>query len=93
MSNFCLARGDELQLDPYVLMREAGFYGLSIIFLLYALSQKEIVDDDVEYEPHIVITPFLGGLLISGYILYVLVCYNFEKISSKLKSLRKVRQV
>ena len=71
---------NELQLNPLIVLREAFFYGLSIAYLLFALSRKEIVDDDVEYEPHIIITVLKGGLLLSGYLFYVIVCANFDKI-------------
>lgn len=74
------ARGDELQLDSTIIIREAGFYGLSIAFLLYALSHKEEVDDDGADHSYLIITPREGALLVSGYVTYVIVCFNFEKI-------------
>ena len=77
---FSSARGNSLQLDPLILLREASFYGLAIVFLLYALSRKESAVDDVDDEAYIIISVFEGALLLSGYVLYVIVCAKFDAI-------------
>lgn len=74
------ARSGCLKLDVAIVTREVGFYALSIALLLYALRDKEPVDDDQLGVDHIFISFSDAALLASGYILYVIVCANFDSI-------------
>lgn len=86
------ARSGRLKLDAAIVTREVGFYALSIALLLYALRDKEPVDDDQLGVDHIFISFSDAALLAAGYILYVIVCANFEPIvdiSTKRKTSRR----
>lgn len=74
------AKSKRLRLDAAIVTREVGFYALSIALLLYALRDKEPVDDDQLGVEHIFISFTDAALLASGYILYVIVCAYFDPI-------------
>lgn len=67
-----------LQLERTVVTREIFFYALSIGLLLFALHDIEPTEDDEE--DHIFISFTDACVLFSGYIVYVLVCANFDSI-------------
>lgn len=60
--------------------REVGFYALSIGLLLFALRDKEPADDDQLGGDHIFVSFSDAALLAGAYILYVVVCANFDSI-------------
>eukprot|EP00970_Alexandrium_tamarense_P004176 scaffold696_cov197-Alexandrium_tamarense.AAC.8 len=63
-------------LDRVMVVREVGFYGLSIGLLYLALSERgSEADGEVE---HIYISFWKACLLFGGYALYVVVCSNME---------------
>lgn len=72
------AKNKTLILDPIIVMRDVFFYFLSLILLLWALSDRRAVDDDEENQ-HVFISRFHAGSLLVCYCLYVVVCANFNK--------------
>jgi preprotein translocase subunit SecG len=72
------AKSGSLQLDRAIVTREVFFYGLSIGLLLFALHDIEPSDDDEVGNDHIFISFSDACVLFGGYIVYVLVCANFE---------------
>ena len=68
-----------LTLDKVIVTREVGFYALGIGLLYVALRDSEMDPDDPEVE-HIYISFLDAALLFGGYLLYVLVCANMERI-------------
>jgi K+-dependent Na+/Ca+ exchanger-like protein len=74
------AKSGCLKLDPSILIREVGFYALSIGLLLYALRDKEPADDDELGGDHIFVNFSEAALLAGTYVLYVIVCANFQPI-------------
>jgi Ca2+/Na+ antiporter len=70
----------KLILDKSILAREVGFYALAIILLYLALQDTRPLDDDPDGPNYIYISFYQATLVFSGYILYVLVCSNFEAI-------------
>mmetsp|Transcript_6142 Transcript_6142/g.8704 ORF Transcript_6142/g.8704 Transcript_6142/m.8704 type:complete len:679 (+) Transcript_6142:42-2078(+) len=84
------ARAGKLKLDKAILAREVGFYALSIVLLLCALQDKRPVEGDTE--DHIFISFFEASYLFGGYILYVLVCANFDAIVAFFDPTYKERQ-
>lgn len=79
------AKDNKLELDPTVVAREVFFYFLSLVLLLFAISDRRPVDDDVENENHLFISRKDGGLLVAGYLFYVTVCAFSDKITSWLQ--------
>ena len=79
-----LAKSGELQLDRAIVIREVGFYALSIGLLMYALHDREPVDDDEVGNDHIFISFFDACVLFGAYIAYVLVCANFPAICAMI---------
>ncbi|CAB9500403.1 Sodium/potassium/calcium exchanger [Seminavis robusta] len=69
-----------LQLDKPIVLREVGFYGLSIGLLYFALNDRRPSDDDELGEDHIFINFLDACILFGGYIAYVLVCANMDAI-------------
>lgn len=67
-------------MNKAVVIREVGFYALSIALLLYALRDSEPVDDDPLGGNHIFISFTEASLVFSAYIAYVIVCGNFPAI-------------
>jgi ABC-type Mn2+/Zn2+ transport system permease subunit len=82
------ARNGRLKLDAAIVMREVGFYALSIALLLYALQDKEPADDDQLGGDHIFISFTDAALLAFAYVLYVIVCANFNTIVDFWKNRR-----
>ena len=72
------SRSGKLELDPAILIREVGFYALSIALLYFALRDVQ-VDEEAD-EERIFISFFDACVVFGGYILYVIVCANMEKI-------------
>ena len=72
------AKSGKLQLDKAVVIREVFFYALAIVLLYVALQDKRPVDDDTE--EHIFISFSEACMLFAGYIVYVLVCANMDKV-------------
>lgn len=79
-----LAKSGELQLDRAIVIREVGFYALSIGLLMYALHDRESVDDDEVGNDHIFISFLDACVLFGAYIAYVLVCANFPAICAMI---------
>eukprot|EP00957_Ditylum_brightwellii_P089105 6785349-Ditylum_brightwellii.AAC.1 len=86
---FCVAgailstRGEEgLALSPETTIREVAFYALSIALLYRALGTGVVPadEDDAEGIDQINISVMDSALLLVAYIIYVLVCINFERI-------------
>mmetsp|Transcript_17651 Transcript_17651/g.28891 ORF Transcript_17651/g.28891 Transcript_17651/m.28891 type:complete len:707 (-) Transcript_17651:103-2223(-) len=67
-----------LVLDKTMVVREVGFYALSIILLYVALS--EVVWDKNDEVERINISLWKACLLFGGYLLYVVVCVYMEQI-------------
>lgn len=82
------ARNNRLKLDKAIIIREVSFYGLSLVLLLVALSDRQPADDDELGRNHIYISLGDGLLLLGGYALYVVVCAYFEPI---LRLFRRMR--
>lgn len=82
----------KLRLDRKIVVREVGFYGLSILLLYTALRDVREVpmnneEIGLEFEDRIFIS-FGGAFLIfSGYIAYVLVCANMKAVVSLFENL------
>jgi hypothetical protein len=74
------ARSGHLQLDKAIVIREVGFYGLSIALLYIALRDRHPADDDELGDDHIYISFFDACILFGGYLVYVLVCANMDSI-------------
>ena len=73
------ARDGKLQLDKRIVIREVAFYAISIILLLYALSDRRLIESSSEVK-HIFIS-FRQALALFGcYVAYVFVCSYFEPI-------------
>jgi len=68
-----------LVLDKTMVIREVGFYGLSIGLLYVALS--EVVWDKNDEMERINVSLWKACLLFGGYVLYVLVCVYMEQIT------------
>lgn len=69
-----------LALDKAIVTREVGFYALGIAVLYYALRDSKVDTDDPDGPKHIYITFFDAALLFGGYLFYVLVCANMDRI-------------
>lgn len=74
------ARSGQLQLDKAIVIREVGFYGLSIALLYIALRDRRPADDDELGDEHIYISFFDACILFGGYLAYVLVCAKMDSI-------------
>jgi Ca2+/Na+ antiporter len=70
------ARNTQLHLSKSTVLREVFFYGLGLVFLLVALSDRR----EVNGVKQIYIQWYDGLLLFGGYIAYVLVCAYYESI-------------
>jgi Ca2+/Na+ antiporter len=68
-----------LVLDKTMVIREVGFYALSIGLLYVALS--EVVWDKYDEIERINVSLWKACLLFGGYVLYVLVCVYMEQIT------------
>lgn len=77
-----------LVLDKTMVIREVGFYALSIGLLWISLS--EIVWDEDDRVDRVNVSLWKAALLFGGYVLYVFVCSNMEKISNIPRFFRKV---
>jgi Ca2+/Na+ antiporter len=69
-----------LALDKAIVTREVGFYALGIALLYYALRDSEVDPDDPDGPEHIYISFLDAALLFCGYLLYVVVCANMDRI-------------
>ena len=76
------SRNEAVQLNKAIVTQEVGFYLLSIILLYIALQDHKPVPFDTE--EHIFIDFWEACMLFGGYILYVIVCANFNTIVKKL---------
>lgn len=74
------SRSGKLQLDKAIVIREVGFYGLSILLLFIALDVRRPADDDVLDDEHIFIAFWDACMLFGGYLAYVAVCANMDRI-------------
>ena len=74
------AKNNKLQLDKAIVIRETGFYGLSILLLFIALDVRRPADDDELGDEHIYIAFWDACVLFGGYIAYVAVCANMDTI-------------
>lgn len=72
----------KLILDKSILAREVGFYALAVILLYLALQDTRPLEDDPDGPNYIYISFYQATMVFSGYILYVIVCSNFEAIIS-----------
>jgi len=73
-------RHGRLVLNKPIVIRETGFYALSIILLYYALSVSKPLENDPDGPNHLYVSLFPTCLLVLAYILYVLVMAYFEQI-------------
>ena len=77
------AKGGVLILDKAIVAREASFYLLSLVLLLYFLTLESAPESDDPGGPaHIVIRWWAGFILVACYGAYVVVCATFEKIKA-----------
>eukprot|EP00566_Odontella_aurita_P007142 CAMPEP_0113563546 /NCGR_PEP_ID=MMETSP0015_2-20120614/21129_1 /TAXON_ID=2838 /ORGANISM="Odontella" /LENGTH=728 /DNA_ID=CAMNT_0000465539 /DNA_START=150 /DNA_END=2336 /DNA_ORIENTATION=+ /assembly_acc=CAM_ASM_000160 len=75
------ARRGTLTLDRAIVTREVGFYALSIGLLYNALKDRRYDPDDPPGSPaRIYISVLDAALLFGAYVLYVVVCGNFDAI-------------
>ena len=74
------SKNGKLQLDKSIVIREVGFYGLSIVLLFIALDVRRPADDDDLGDEHIFIAFWDACMLFGGYIAYVAVCANMDWI-------------
>jgi hypothetical protein len=74
------SKSGKLQLDPAILIREVGFYALSICLLYFALQDVRSEEDDLDGEDHIFISFADASMVFGGYVLYVIVCANMDSI-------------
>ena len=74
------AKNGRLELDRAVVTREVLFYALAIVLLYYALQDVEPLESDPDGPDHIFISFWEALMVFSGYILYVIVCANFDAI-------------
>eukprot|EP00546_Thalassionema_frauenfeldii_P004224 CAMPEP_0178909066 /NCGR_PEP_ID=MMETSP0786-20121207/8282_1 /TAXON_ID=186022 /ORGANISM="Thalassionema frauenfeldii, Strain CCMP 1798" /LENGTH=431 /DNA_ID=CAMNT_0020581059 /DNA_START=32 /DNA_END=1327 /DNA_ORIENTATION=- len=81
----------KLELDRAILIREVGFYGLSIILLYISLQDVEPIDDDT-LNNHIYVSFWEACMLVAGYILYVIVCANMNDIVDFFSSFTSSRE-
>mmetsp|Transcript_70693 Transcript_70693/g.143568 ORF Transcript_70693/g.143568 Transcript_70693/m.143568 type:complete len:647 (+) Transcript_70693:128-2068(+) len=72
----------KLILDKTILVREVGFYALAIFLLYLALQDARPLEDDPDGPKYIYISFRQATMVFSGYILYVIVCSYFERITS-----------
>jgi Ca2+/Na+ antiporter len=72
------SKSGRLQLDKAIVTREVFFYGLSIAVLLVALRDTGPVEGDDE--DHIFISFGDACIVFVGYVLYVWVMANFDKV-------------
>jgi len=79
-----------LILDKKVLAREVFFYALAILLLYFALQDTRPLDDDPDGPNYIHITFYQATIVFSGYILYVIVCSNFDTIVQCFSRTKKV---
>jgi hypothetical protein len=79
----------KLVLDKTILIREVGFYALAIALLYFALQDSRPLEDDPDGPNYIYISFYEATIVFSGYILYVIVCSNFEAIRSCLTTTKK----
>lgn len=77
-----------LVLDKTMVIREVGFYALSIGLLWISLS--EIVWDEDDRVDRVNVSFWKAALLFGGYVLYVFVCSNMEQISNIPRFFRRV---
>lgn len=68
------ARGGVLVLDKVIVAREALFYGIALLLLLYLLTREH------DAQNHIVIRWWAGPVLVAVYALYVVVAVNYDSI-------------
>ncbi|VEU36273.1 unnamed protein product [Pseudo-nitzschia multistriata] len=86
------SKSGKLILDKTILAREVGFYALGIILLYLALRDTKPLGDDPDGPNYIFISFSEATMVFSGYILYVVVCSNFNAIVGHLtKAKKKVR--
>ena len=72
-----------LVLDRTMVIREVGFYALSILLLYVAMS--EVVWDKYDEIERINVSLWKASLLFGGYVMYVVICINMEKILSFIR--------
>lgn len=78
-----------LKLDRKMVVREVGFYALSIALLAYALSESRVVVDEGEdnggnEDERIYVSFWKAAFLFGGYILYVVICANMEFVEKHI---------
>jgi hypothetical protein len=71
-----------LELDRAVVSREIFFSATSIFFLWYVLHDIAPIDGDDE--EHLYISFVDACLLVSGYVMYVVACINYDSIVTLL---------
>lgn len=75
-----------LRLDPAIVIREVGFYALSILLLYMALRDTRPDNNGVYY---IYINFGVSCYVLAGYIVYVLVCANMDAIAAVFGSFQQ----
>jgi hypothetical protein len=79
----------KLILDKSILIRDVGFYALAIGLLYFALQDSRPLESDPDGPYYIYISFFEATLVFSGYILYVVVCSNFDAVKSCFSTAKK----
>ena len=77
----------QLVLDPPPIVRDIIFYAASLGLLWFGLSDRRVVDDDGG--AYVFVSRLQAGLLFLCYVLYVIVCGNFDTILAKLNIQKK----
>jgi hypothetical protein len=67
-------------LDKAIVIREVGFYALSILLLYNALKDSEEDPDDPTGPKHVYVSFLDAILLFGGYLLYIAVCANMDRV-------------
>ena len=81
----------KLILDKTILIREVGFYALAIGLLYFSLRDVRPLDDEPDSPKYIFISFYEATMVFSGYILYVIVCSNFDALISCLTKAKKLK--
>ena len=79
------AKSRKLELDPAILIREVGFYALSIVLLYFALRDVRPYEGDSE--EHIFVSFGDSVMVFVGYLAYVWVCGNMDGVVAFFKNM------
>ena len=73
-----MSKTGTLELDRSVASRELFFNAISVCLLWYVLHDVAPIDGDDE--DHLFISFVDACLLVSGYVMYIIICVNYDAI-------------